>query len=59
MAETDVLVVGPGPTGLTMALGLARRGVGVRVLDAAPAPTTETRALGVQPGPWSCSNDWS
>ncbi|MGE2726812.1 FAD-dependent oxidoreductase [Mycolicibacterium pulveris] len=47
--NSDVLVVGAGPTGLTMALELARRGVKTRVIDAAAAPTTETRALGVQP----------
>ncbi|GJJ17512.1 MULTISPECIES: FAD-dependent monooxygenase [Mycolicibacterium] len=46
---TEVLVVGAGPTGLTMAVEVARRGVAVRVIDAAAAPTTETRALGVQP----------
>lgn len=45
----DVLVVGAGPTGLTLAVELARRGVGVRIVDASPAATTETRALGVQP----------
>ncbi|MGV0809291.1 FAD-dependent monooxygenase [Mycolicibacterium setense] len=45
----DVLIVGAGPTGLTMAIELARRGVLVRFIDAAAAPTTETRALGVQP----------
>lgn len=45
----DVLVVGAGPTGLTMAAELARRGVRVRIIDAAAAPTTETRSLGVQP----------
>lgn len=45
----EVLIVGAGPTGLTMAIELARRGVAVRVVDAAGAPTTETRALGVQP----------
>lgn len=32
--ECEVLVVGSGPTGLTVALDLARRGVGVLVLDA-------------------------
>lgn len=46
---SQVLIVGAGPTGLTMAIELARRGVVVRVIDAATAPTTETRALGVQP----------
>ncbi|SPL88248.1 pentachlorophenol 4-monooxygenase [[Actinomadura] parvosata subsp. kistnae] len=45
----DVLIVGAGPTGLTMAVELARRNIDVRVIDALPAPTTETRALGVQP----------
>ncbi|HWD81361.1 MAG TPA: FAD-dependent monooxygenase [Kribbella sp.] len=45
----DVMVVGAGPTGLTMAIELARRGVAVRVVEAAPVPTSDTRALGVQP----------
>ncbi|WP_454792748.1 FAD-dependent monooxygenase [Mycolicibacterium lutetiense] len=47
--DSEVLVVGAGPTGLTMAVELARRGVNVRIIDSAGAPTTETRALGVQP----------
>lgn len=47
--NADVLIVGAGPTGLTLAVELARRGVNVRIIDASPAPTTETRALGVQP----------
>ncbi|MFJ2740791.1 FAD-dependent oxidoreductase [Streptomyces sp. NPDC087440] len=45
--EVDVLVVGAGPVGLTAALQLARSGVSVRVVDAAPGPATTSRALGV------------
>ncbi|KUH85513.1 MULTISPECIES: FAD-dependent oxidoreductase [unclassified Mycobacterium] len=44
----DVLIVGAGPTGLTMAIELARRGVAVRIIDAAAGPATDTRALGMQ-----------
>lgn len=44
----DVLVVGAGPAGLTTAIELARRGISVRVVDAAPGPATDTRALGMQ-----------
>ncbi|MBO0879399.1 MAG: FAD-dependent monooxygenase [Mycobacterium sp.] len=46
--NTSVLVVGAGPTGLTMAIELARRGVDVEIIDAAPGTAVETRALGVQ-----------
>jgi len=35
MAQTDVLVVGAGPTGLTLACDLVRRGVAVRIVDRA------------------------
>ncbi|MFI6625974.1 FAD-dependent monooxygenase [Streptomyces sp. NPDC050528] len=44
-----VLIVGAGPTGLTLAIELARRGVGVRIVDAAPAPHRESRGKGLQP----------
>jgi 2-polyprenyl-6-methoxyphenol hydroxylase-like FAD-dependent oxidoreductase len=47
-SETDVLVVGAGPTGLTMAAELAVRGVGCRIIDKAPARSQHTRALVVQ-----------
>jgi 2-polyprenyl-6-methoxyphenol hydroxylase-like FAD-dependent oxidoreductase len=44
-----VLVVGAGPTGLTVANELARHGVLPRVIDRAPEPATTSRALVVQP----------
>ncbi len=47
-AQVPVLIVGAGPTGLAMALGLARHGVRCLVIDAAPAPSTNSKALAVQ-----------
>lgn len=47
--ETDVLVVGAGPTGLTAATALRQLGVDVTLLDAATGIRTESRAAGVQP----------
>jgi 2-polyprenyl-6-methoxyphenol hydroxylase-like FAD-dependent oxidoreductase len=43
----DVLVVGAGPTGLTLAGELLHRGLSVRILDAAEAPLPWSRAVGV------------
>lgn len=43
-----VLIVGAGPTGLTLALWLTKLGVAVRVVDAAEGPGTTSRALAVQ-----------
>jgi 2-polyprenyl-6-methoxyphenol hydroxylase-like FAD-dependent oxidoreductase len=43
--ELDVLVVGAGPTGLTLAAELARRGVGVRIIDKIAEPTTLSKAI--------------
>lgn len=45
--DCEVLIVGAGPTGLTAACELARRGIQVRIIDARSGPTTESRALGV------------
>jgi 2-polyprenyl-6-methoxyphenol hydroxylase-like FAD-dependent oxidoreductase len=46
--ETDVLIVGAGPTGLVLALWLARLGVRVRIVDRTAEPGTTSRALAVQ-----------
>ena len=46
--ETDVLVVGAGPTGLMLANQLQRRGVRTVIVDRHAGPARETRALGVQ-----------
>jgi 2-polyprenyl-6-methoxyphenol hydroxylase-like FAD-dependent oxidoreductase len=43
--STEVLVVGAGPTGLTMAAQLAARGVGFRIIDEAPERSDKSRAL--------------
>ena len=47
-ADTDVLVVGAGPTGLMLANQLARRGVHALIIDRHTGPSVQTRALGVQ-----------
>ena len=41
----QVLVVGAGPVGLTMAAELARYGVGLRIIDKAPQPIDKSRAV--------------
>jgi 2-polyprenyl-6-methoxyphenol hydroxylase-like FAD-dependent oxidoreductase len=46
---TDVLVVGAGPTGLTLACDLARRGVAVRIIDRNPAFARGSRGKGLSP----------
>src|SRR5690242_2263633 len=46
--DTDVLVVGAGPTGLMLANQFARRGVRATIIDRHTGPSLQTRALGVQ-----------
>ncbi len=47
-SKTRVLIAGAGPTGLTLALELARRGISCRIIDSdEPAPMHESRALAV------------
>src|ERR1700730_130482 len=47
-SNTDVLIVGAGPTGLVLALWLTRLGVRVRIIDKTTEPGTTSRALAVQ-----------
>jgi 2-polyprenyl-6-methoxyphenol hydroxylase-like FAD-dependent oxidoreductase len=47
--EKTVLIAGAGPTGLTLAIELARRGIGCRLMDAAEAPFVGSRGKGIQP----------
>jgi 2-polyprenyl-6-methoxyphenol hydroxylase-like FAD-dependent oxidoreductase len=46
--ETQVLIVGAGPTGLVLALWLTRQGIRVRIIDKAAEPGTTSRAIVVQ-----------
>jgi 2-polyprenyl-6-methoxyphenol hydroxylase-like FAD-dependent oxidoreductase len=48
LTDTDVLVVGAGPTGLMAGHVLGRRGIPAVVIDAKAGPTRESRALAVQ-----------
>ncbi|MEM7221651.1 MAG: FAD-dependent monooxygenase [Pseudomonadota bacterium] len=49
MTERAILIVGAGPSGLTAALELARRGFRPRIVDCAEAPPEESRALAINP----------
>ncbi len=46
--DIPVLIVGAGPTGLVLALWLAKLGVAVRIIDRTAEPGTTSRALAVQ-----------
>ena len=48
MTDTDVLIIGAGPTGLVLALWLAKLGAKVRIVDKTAEPGTTSRALAVQ-----------
>jgi 2-polyprenyl-6-methoxyphenol hydroxylase-like FAD-dependent oxidoreductase len=47
--DVDVLIAGAGPTGLTLGVDLARRGVSLRIVDKAPQPFIGSRGKGLQP----------
>ena len=46
--NTDVLIVGAGPTGLMLANQLARRGVRAMIVDRHSGPAQQSRAMAVQ-----------
>lgn len=48
-AMHDVLIVGAGPTGLTLASELIRRDIDVRLIDAVDGPFEGARGKGIQP----------
>src|SRR5271163_107367 len=47
--STDVLIVGAGPAGMTLAISLKQLGVDCVVIDQLPSPPDDTRAAFVQP----------
>jgi 2-polyprenyl-6-methoxyphenol hydroxylase-like FAD-dependent oxidoreductase len=48
MMDSEVLVIGAGPTGLVLALWLTKLGVKMRIVDKTAEPGTTSRALAVQ-----------
>jgi 2-polyprenyl-6-methoxyphenol hydroxylase-like FAD-dependent oxidoreductase len=57
VGEISVLIVGAGPTGLTLACELARRGVDFRIVDKAAAYFAGSRGKGLQPRSLEVLND--
>jgi 3-(3-hydroxy-phenyl)propionate hydroxylase len=53
-SQTQVLIIGAGPSGLTAGAVLSRLGLKVRVIDKTPAASTQSKALGVQAGTLEC-----
>lgn len=56
-SQVAVLIVGAGPTGLTLACELARRGVPFRIIEAAQSPQPGSRGKGIQPRTLEVFND--
>jgi 2-polyprenyl-6-methoxyphenol hydroxylase-like FAD-dependent oxidoreductase len=48
-AKPRILIAGAGPTGLTAALELTRRGFAPRIVDHDPGPTALSNAVGISP----------
>ena len=49
MYEKVILIAGAGPTGLTLAIDLLRRGIKCRLIEGAAAPFIGSRGKGIQP----------
>lgn len=47
--KTPVLIVGAGPTGLTMAIALERHGIDFRIIDKRSEPVPTSNALAIHP----------
>ena len=45
--STGVLIVGAGPVGLAAAIELSRRNVAVRIIEVRSAPSTYSKAIGI------------
>lgn len=56
--DTAVIIVGGGPTGLSLALGLARYGVRSIVLERNLEPASESRAVVIWPRTQEILRDW-
>ena len=57
--DTDVLVVGAGPTGLMLANQLARRGVKPLIIDRHSGPAQQTRAMACRRARWRSTPRWA
>lgn len=57
--DAAVIIVGGGPVGLSLALGLARYGVQSIVLERNPEPVKESRAVVIWPRTQDIFRDWA
>jgi 2-polyprenyl-6-methoxyphenol hydroxylase-like FAD-dependent oxidoreductase len=58
MSEPPILIVGGGPVGLALALGLARQGVRTILFEAKPEIDPHSRALGILPRTLEIFRGW-
>ncbi|WP_098742129.1 FAD-dependent monooxygenase [Paenibacillus sp. EZ-K15] len=57
LSFVDVLIVGAGPTGLTLACDLARRNIGHRIIERSTFYSVASRAKGIQPRSLELADD--